>query len=178
MRSHLPTKPETKTTGSLFRVNKLRPWSANVANAKAEADSHSRGSSITTSSPPKELQISGSPSTALCVGSHPPTCDEQARQRRNAPLDEEQTRRPATSAPHRLRLQGREGEHLYRGHASTQRASAPSDGASAIVGPETIGVPKSRKGELLPRGGRSTKRSSPALPRGWAWLTAVGEQRH
>jgi hypothetical protein len=80
-----------------------------------------------------------------------------APRHRNAPLYEDQTRRTAPSAPHRLRLQSGEGEHLCQPHASTQRASALSEGASAIAGPTTIGVRKSREDELLPRGAKSPK---------------------
>jgi hypothetical protein len=82
-----------------------------VAKASAEAGSQGRAPSPMPSSPPKAPRSSGLLSTALCVGSHPPTCDEQARQRRNAPLDEEQTRRPAPTYPHWLQLQDCEGEH-------------------------------------------------------------------
>ena len=45
------------------------------------------------------------PRSGIC--SYPPACASQAPHRRNAPLDNEQTRRTATNVPHRL--QGRNG---------------------------------------------------------------------
>jgi hypothetical protein len=169
---------------------------------EAETGTQSRFPSPKPSRPTELLQSSGSLSAALWDLFVSPCLRLVPRRRRNAPLDNEQTLRAATTSPHRL--QGHEYEGLSRADQSAklalttnaQNRALPSrtstqvrkpktrqahrqdaliNVASAIIAPVAIGSRKSREAGRQPRTPKSVNASSVTKSRSHAhndWRTA------